>query len=116
MPFWRSALKAAALFMTCIMPVSVSAADEAQLLRRCLSLPDSTPRVDCYDKIVWPKLSGGTTQTRALGDCKFLIDDDGRRRCYNGFLQPPAAQSVSLPTPLRPPADVPIAAPSLSKK
>src|SRR5829696_887027 len=87
-----------------------------QLLRRCLALTDSTPRIDCYDKIVWPKLRGGVTEIRVLADCRFIIDDDGRRRCYNGFLQHPASQSVSLPTPLRPPADVPIAAPSLSRK
>jgi hypothetical protein len=91
-----------------LLPLIASADDERQLWK-CLSLPDSTPRIDCFDKIIWPKLSGGGSQARSLSDCRWLLDDDHRRRCYNAFLQSRAVRQTDPAAVLRPPADVPAA-------
>jgi hypothetical protein len=90
-----------------LVPFAAIAADEMQLLQKCLSMPDSTPRVDCYDKIVGPKLSGAAPPIRSLSDCRMILDDDHRRRCYNGFLYSRAARRTDAPPAIRPPADVP---------
>jgi hypothetical protein len=92
-----------------LLPCTAGAAEDSQLLQKCLSLPDSTPRVDCYDKIVWPKVSGGRVSIRSVSDCRLLVDDDHRRRCYNGFLQGRVARETNVTRGLRPPADIPSA-------
>ena len=92
-----------------LLPLIASADDERQLLRKCLSLPDSAPRIDCFDKIIWPKLNGGGSQARSLSDCRWLLDDDHRRRCYNAFLQSRAVRQTDPAGVLRPPADMPAA-------
>src|SRR3954454_5143136 len=90
-----------------LLPFTAGAAEERKLLQKFLSLPDGTPRVDCYDKVVWPKVSGGRVSVRSVSDCSLLVDDDYRRRCYNGFLQGRVTRETNVIRGLRPPADLP---------
>jgi hypothetical protein len=100
-----------------IAPTGLWATDETQLLRKCLPLPErASQRLDCYDKVIWPKLRGGASQVRLIGDCRFLVEDDARVNCYNGFLDTRSARVVRFSSPPRPPVDVPSAAPPQAKR
>ncbi|MCA1456031.1 hypothetical protein I6F35_22960 [Bradyrhizobium sp. BRP22] len=58
----------------------------AQKLQACQEIDDGTKeRLNCYDAIFAPQPKPKATTATAVGECRFVKEEDERLTCYNGF-------------------------------
>lgn len=61
----------------------------------CLEIDDETKeRLNCYDAIFPPKPKARVPAPKAVTDCTFFKEEDGRLKCFNSFAE-------KLPKPAR---------------
>lgn len=94
-------MKLALLGALALAAVVVPAAVKAQTppptpaMTACLLIDDMTKeRLDCFDKIIRPEpiqvLQPVTP--KAVNECRYLKEQDARLKCYNRFVDVPAAK------------------------
>lgn len=65
-------------------------ASVAEGLRACLDIEDGTKgRLDCYDAVIppKPKTKGKVAPAKGVADCRFVVEQDERLACFNGFAE-----------------------------
>ena len=89
------------IFAACIFPTHAAAQAPAvkqaptaaqsptSKMKDCLLIEDGyKERLDCYDAIIKPDPRAGRKAAKSVADCRYLIEEDERLRCYNGFVTP----------------------------
>jgi hypothetical protein len=60
----------------------------AQKLQACQEIDDGTKeRLNCYDEIFAPQPKPKPAAAKAVGECRFVKEEDERLTCYNGFAE-----------------------------
>jgi hypothetical protein len=55
--------------------------------RTCLAIEDGTKeRLDCYDGIVPPEPKAVHARAKIISECRFIVEEDARLKCFNSFL------------------------------
>ncbi|MFH0298572.1 hypothetical protein AAFX91_15265 [Bradyrhizobium sp. 31Argb] len=58
----------------------------AQKLQACQEIDDGTKeRLNCYDEVFAPQPKPKPAAAKAVGECRFVKEEDERLTCYNGF-------------------------------
>jgi hypothetical protein len=71
-------------------PASSRPAATAEGLRAGLDVEDGTKgRLDCYDAVIppKPKTKGKVAPAKGVADCRFIVEQDERLACFNGFAE-----------------------------
>lgn len=54
----------------------------------CLEIDDETKeRLNCFDAIFPPRPKARVPAPKAVTDCTFFKEEDGRLKCFNGFAE-----------------------------
>jgi hypothetical protein len=57
-------------------------------MQACLEIDDETKeRLNCYDAIFPPKPKARVPAPKAVTDCTFFKEEDGRLKCFNEFAE-----------------------------
>ena len=60
----------------------------AERVQACLEIDDETKeRLNCYDAIFPPKPRTRVPAPKAIPDCTFFKEEDGRLKCFNSFAE-----------------------------